>query len=152
VGDGDGLVRASLICGQLAISNRPKEGKSMSKTLVLDDDEDLRFLLCEAVASQPHCECVAVGSLADLIAHEQEALGCDLAILDVNLGVGTPNGLDALEWLRAHHFQGRIVLLTGHARSHPLVERARTMSAVPVLEKPVSLETILALVSDPRRE
>lgn len=119
----------------------------MSKTLVLDDDDDLRMLLCEAVTSLAHQECLGVRSLDDLVAHQAEALGCDLALLDVNLGSGAPNGLDALEWLRAHDFQGRVVFLTGHARAHPLVERARLEAAVPVLEKPITLETLLSLLN-----
>jgi DNA-binding NtrC family response regulator len=120
---------------------------SLSKMLVLDDDDDLRTLVCEAVTSLTHGECLGVRSLDDLVAHQTEALGCDLALLDVNLGVGVPNGLDALEWLRAHDFRGRVVFLTGHAHAHPLVERARLTAAVPVLEKPITLDTLLSLLN-----
>jgi DNA-binding NtrC family response regulator len=124
-----------------------QERTALSKTLVLDDDDDLRFLLCEVVTSLSDGECLAVRSFDDLVAHESEALACDLALLDVNLGANVASGLDALEWLRAHDFQGRVVLLTGHARTHPLVERARRSASVPVLEKPVTLDTILSLVT-----
>lgn len=121
----------------------------MSKVLVLDDDSDLRLLICEVIASLSDGECLAVRSYDELVTHRQEALGCDLALLDVNLGANAPTGLDALEWLRAHDFKGRIVFLTGHARTHPLVERARRTAGVPVLEKPVPLDTILSLLSTP---
>jgi DNA-binding NtrC family response regulator len=124
----------------------------MSKTLVLDDDEDLRLILCEVVTSLPSGECLALGSFEELVAHEAEALSCELALLDVNLGTGVPNGLDALAWLRAHEFRGRVVFLTGHAHAHPLVECARAAAAVTVLEKPVPFDTIVALVSAPRGE
>jgi DNA-binding NtrC family response regulator len=123
------------------------KGALMSKLLVLDDDDDLRLLLCEAVTSLTDGECLGVRSFDDLLAHQAEALGCDLALLDVNLGVGAPNGLDALGWLRAHDFRGRVMFLTGHARTHPLVERAQFAAGVPVLEKPISLDTLLSLLS-----
>lgn len=118
----------------------------MNKVLVLDDDADLRLLLCEAVASLSGSECVAVRSFAELVTHEREALDCDVALLDVNLGANVPSGVDAFDWLRARDFKGRVVFLTGHARTHPLVERARRIAGVPVLEKPVALDTILSLI------
>lgn len=118
----------------------------MSKTLVLDDDDDLRLLLHEVITSMCGKECLALRSFDELVAREAEALQCDLALLDVNLGANVPSGLDALEWLRAHHFDGRIAFLTGHARTHPLVERARCTAGVPVLEKPVPLDTLLSLL------
>jgi DNA-binding NtrC family response regulator len=121
------------------------------RTLVLDDDEDLCFLLCEVV-SLSGGECLPVQSLDDLVARESEALSCDLALLDVNLGADLPSGLDAFEWLRAHDFQGRIVFLTGHARTHPLVVCAQEKDGVPVFEKPVSFDTLMSLLSDSRRE
>ncbi|MFO7567443.1 MAG: response regulator [Enhygromyxa sp.] len=117
---------------------------------MLDDDDDLRLLLCEAVTSLAGGECLSLRSFEDLVAHQAEALDCDLAILDVNLGAGAPTGLDALDWLRTHGFEGRVVFLTGHARTHPLVESARRTAGVPVLEKPVSLDTILSLLSAPQ--
>jgi DNA-binding NtrC family response regulator len=129
-----------------------KEESVVSKTLVIDDDEDLRLLLCEVVTSLSNGECLAVRSFDELVVHQAEALGCDLALLDVNLGVDVPNGLDVLEWLRAHDFQGRVVFLTGHARTHPLVESARCTAEVPVLEKPVTLDTLLSILSAPRTE
>jgi DNA-binding NtrC family response regulator len=120
----------------------------MSKTLVLDDDDDLRLLLSEVITSLAKRECLALASFGELVAHEAEALRCDLALLDVNLGEGVPNGLEALAWLRAHDFRGRVVFLTGHARTHPIVEHARCMAGVPVLEKPVSLDVLLSLLHD----
>jgi CheY-like chemotaxis protein len=117
----------------------------MSRALVLDDDDDLRLLLSEVITSLTNSECLALGSFEELVAHEAEALGCDLALLDVNLGEGVPNGLEALAWLRAHDFRGRVVFLTGHARTHPLVEHARRMAGVPVLAKPVTLDVLLSL-------
>src|SRR5438552_17890350 len=90
----------------------------------LDDDADLRSTMVELLELEYHRPCIPIASHSDLVAKSGAILGCGLAILDVNLGPGAPSGVDSYEWLRAHGFHGRVVFLTGHARTHPLVERA----------------------------
>jgi DNA-binding NtrC family response regulator len=114
--------------------------------LVLDDDSDLRSLLCELLTSEG-VDCFAAGTLGDVIALGSRALGCNLAILDVNLGPGQPSGVDAYRWMKGHAFGGRIVFLTGHASSFAGVAEAHALG-VTVLEKPVSADAILDLVGD----
>ena len=74
---------------------------------------------------------------------------CGLAIIDVNLGAGRPNGLDVLRWLRVHRFGGRIVFMTGHASQFPLVAEARA-TGVEVLSKPMTLEQLRAVLDGAR--
>jgi FixJ family two-component response regulator len=61
------------------------------------------------------------------------------AVLDINLGAGEPTGIDAYHWLRSHGFSGRVIFLTGHAASHPLVREARLIGDAVVLEKPTRI-------------
>jgi FixJ family two-component response regulator len=110
--------------------------------LLLDDDEDLRTILCELLGGGA---CMAVGSVDEMVALGDRLKDCQLAILDVNLGPGRPSGIDAYAWLEANRFSGRIVFLTGHAQSHPVVARAYGLG-VQVLEKPVPASVLLALV------
>jgi FixJ family two-component response regulator len=117
------------------------------KILVLDDDADLGLVMCELLGSSPDAQCVAYRSLEELTSHADEVLGCDVAILDVNLGPGEPNGIEARDWLTSHGFEGRTVFLTGHARDHPLVQLACRDGGVPVLEKPVDASTLSTLVA-----
>jgi FixJ family two-component response regulator len=112
--------------------------------LLLDDDDDLREALGELFMSQG-AQCVAVGSLEDLERRGASALACEVAILDVNLGPGKPSGVDAYRWLRSHAFAGRIVFLTGHARTHPSVAEAYKLGTK-VLEKPVSTDVLMSLL------
>jgi DNA-binding NtrC family response regulator len=114
--------------------------------LVLDDDTDLRDTLGEVIADLCHRSCLSAGSFAELVALGGRALGCRLAILDVNLGPDQPSGVDACEWLLEHGFEGRIVFLTGHARTHPAVLRASRVRAASVHQKPISIEALRALV------
>src|SRR6185503_13366800 len=92
--------------------------------------------------------CLFAGSLDDVIQLGDRALDCELAILDINLGPDRPSGVEAYEWLVAHGFHGRVVFLTGHARTHPAVERAFRLRAASVYQKPISLELLHSLVDE----
>jgi FixJ family two-component response regulator len=116
--------------------------------LVLEDDADLRSILCELLSLSGADACVSAGSVQDMQRKRTEALGCGLALLDINLGAGVPSGLDAYHWLKENGFSGRNVFLTGHARSHPLVREALELKNVQVLSKPIESKVLLALVRD----
>jgi DNA-binding NtrC family response regulator len=115
--------------------------------LVVDDDEDLRQAIGDVLVEILGREWVGVGSLGELVALGQRALDCRVAILDVNLGAGQPSGIDAFEWLKSKGFRGRIVFLTGHARSDPLVNRAWSERSANVFQKPMSVEQLGAIVN-----
>jgi FixJ family two-component response regulator len=118
----------------------------MLRVLVLEDDDDLRTILCELLTLAGADACVRARSLEELRRKGHEALGCGLALLDINLGAGVPSGLDAYRWLEENGFAGRTVFLTGHARSHPLVRAALELTHVQVLSKPIESKVLLALV------
>ena len=119
----------------------------MRRVLVLEDDADLRFILRELLSLLGVETCVDAGSLEELQRQRAEALGCELALLDINLGAGVPSGLDAHAWLKEKGFSGKIVFLTGHAHYHPLVRQALELSNVQVLSKPIESKVLMALVS-----
>jgi DNA-binding NtrC family response regulator len=115
--------------------------------LVLDDDHDFCELLQMRLERAVDLDCIIVHAVAELVAHESEALACELAILDVNLGPGAPTGIDAFSWLRTHDFGGAVVFLTGHARGHPLLSQLTEGAGIEVLTKPVEAETLISLLS-----
>ncbi len=114
------------------------------RLFLLDDDADLREAIAD-IFELLGARCVALPSVAAMIEAADEVLACQLGILDVNLGDGQPSGVDAYEWLRQQHFGGRLVFLTGHARSHPAVARAATLG-VRVLAKPIETAELRALL------
>ena len=120
----------------------------MLRVIVLEDDADLRTILCELLSLSGADACVSAGSVEEVRRQHAEALGCGLALLDINLGAGVPSGLDAYRWLKDKGFAGRTVFLTGHARSHPLVRQALELTHVQVLSKPIESKVLLALVRD----
>lgn len=105
--------------------------------LVLDDCEDLLQLSKVFIERLCDRQAVTVKSLHELEIIEERALSCEMALLDINLGANEPNGLDVYHWLRGHGFKKRIVFLTGHARTYPLVAEAERLGDASVLSKPL---------------
>ena len=118
------------------------------RVLVLEDDEDLRAVMRDLLRVSCRAECVDVGSFDELLDARDAALRCDIALLDVNLGAGLPSGIDAYRWLRENGFQGTIAFLTGHARTHPLVQQASDIADVNVLEKPIAGDVLQRLACE----
>ncbi|HKQ71771.1 MAG TPA: response regulator [Polyangiaceae bacterium] len=114
--------------------------------LIVDDDEDLRATLGMTLDELYGCDWIGAPSVDGMIALGDRALSCAVAILDINLGRDQPSGLDAFEWLTAQDFAGRIVFLTGHARSHPLVDAARREQRASVYEKPLTVGQLGKLI------
>ena len=110
--------------------------------LILDDDADMLASLVDFARTLSGRKCVAVGSYDDLIALAPRLAEFSVAVLDINLGAGRPNGIDAYRWLLDERFPGRIYFLTGHARNHPLVEEARRLGNVEIIEKPAGIGTL----------
>ena len=119
----------------------------MTAVLVVDDDDDLLGVLAQGIGEEGGRDCVAVRGLDELTALEARVSDCSVAILDIHLGAGKPSGLDAYHWLRARRFGGRVVFLTGHAHSHPLVQEAGRVEGATVRHKPIRLEDLLQLLA-----
>jgi DNA-binding response OmpR family regulator len=115
----------------------------MPRILICDDDPDIAEVMGEFFHDHG-IDCVTAHSFDEVVAHRSEALGCDLAILDVNLGFGLPSGVDVFRWLKRERFEGTVVFLTGHAVTSSILDGARTLG-VPILSKPVGAEALLRL-------
>ena len=119
----------------------------MRRILIVEDDADLALLLSELLTGSGAETCVA-HSLREVQAEATAALECDLAIIDVNLGPYQPTGVDVASWLRSRSFQGQVVFLTGHARTHPMVAEAAAVPGSRVLAKPIAAEELSLLAAE----
>ncbi len=117
----------------------------MASVFILDNDRDTREMLCAVYEISGVRSCVTAPSVEAMKGEENSVLNTNLAVLDMNLGPGQPSGTDAYRWLMDHHYQGKVVILTGHGISHPLVKDA-ARCGVPVLEKPVDIDTLMELL------
>ncbi|HXU71349.1 MAG TPA: response regulator [Polyangia bacterium] len=122
---------------------------SQGGVLLLDDDDDMLSTIGDLVRLLTRRPCVTAHNLAELVSHRDAALACDDAILDINLGPSEPSGLEAYAWLKEQHFAGHIIFLTGHARSHPMVARARALDGTQVFQKPIETVELCRLLGAP---
>ena len=119
--------------------------------LFVEDSDDLRETVVELVTAVVGRRCIGVGSYQEVVALGNAVLGCSVAILDINLGPGQPSGIDVYQWLRRVGYAERIVFLTGHASTHPLVTEAARIGDAEILSKPVDLDQIRLMVEGVRR-
>ena len=119
--------------------------------LYVEDNDDLRELVVELVTVVLNHRCVGVGSYEELAALGEEALRCSVAILDINLGPDQRSGIDAYAWLRDQGYKGRIVFLTGHASSHPLVVEAQRIGDAEIFSKPIEPDRLRSIVEGERQ-
>lgn len=117
-----------------------------ARVLIVDDSSDLRQSLGELVDVYMGASSLQAAGLDEVRAHQSEALQCEFAVLDINLGAHQPSGLDVYRWLKNRSYGGRVVFLTGHAKDHPLVMEARRIEGVPVCEKPFDLGRLIQIL------
>ena len=118
----------------------------MRSVLFVDDSSDICQVIEAMCQSLPEVECVCVTSMSAAQERAAQVLQTGLAILDVNLGPGEPSGVDIYRWLRVKNYRGKIVFLSGHARTDPQVEEAARMSGVDFFQKPLAFDQIEALI------
>jgi FixJ family two-component response regulator len=114
-------------------------GEGTLLVFVLEDDEDLRTMIASFLENSCRCTVYPMKSLREMEGHLEDLPHLFAAIVDINLGPAEPTGIDAYRWLRSHGFKGRIIFLTGHARSHPVVREAYLIGDAIVLEKPTGI-------------
>jgi FixJ family two-component response regulator len=118
----------------------------MRTVLFVDDSSDLCQIMETMCQSLLGVECICVPSMSAVLERAVQVLRTGLAILDVNLGPGEPSGVEIYRWLKGQNYRGKIVFLSGHARTDPLVEDAARICGVDFFQKPLAfgqLETLI---------
>ena len=118
--------------------------------LFVEDDDDLRETFVELITVVLGRRCIGVGSYQEVVALEKDVPACGAAILDINLGPGQPSGIDAYQWLRKKGYAERVVFLTGHASTHPLVTEATRIGDAELFSKPIDPDQIRLIVEGAR--
>jgi DNA-binding NtrC family response regulator len=117
----------------------------MNPVLFVDDSSDLRQVM-ELMCQSLGVECICVASMSAVQERVAQVLRTDLAILDVNLGPGEPNGIEIYRWLKGQNYHGKIAFLSGYARTDPQVEEATRIAGVDFFQKPLGFGQIEALI------
>ena len=122
----------------------------LETVLLVDDDEDLRAAMDEVLHRLGVRRLVEAGSLRDVEDQREEALACQLALVDINLGYGEPTGINVFEWLEREGFSGRVVFLTGHGSQDPRVQQAATLAGSQVASKPLTTAKLRDMIEGVR--
>ena len=112
--------------------------------LVIDDNPDIRFLICNILEEQNF----KVRSAAN---YDQAVLEInkrlpDLAIIDIKLDMPDKDGIDLLKLVNKKNKFTPIIMISGHATVQIAVEAIR-LGAYEFIEKPFSKEKILNYVN-----
>ena len=112
--------------------------------LVIDDNPDIRFLICNILKEQNF----NVRSAAN---YDQAVLEIDkklphIAIIDIKLDKTDKDGIDLLKLIIKKNKQTPVIMISGHATVQIAVEAIR-LGAYEFIEKPFSTEKILNYVN-----
>tara|TARA_B110000285_G_scaffold216980_1_gene264832 strand:- start:58 stop:1422 length:1365 start_codon:yes stop_codon:yes gene_type:complete len=114
-----------------------------NEILVIDDNADIRFLICNILKENNY----EIRSAANFnqAAIEINAKLPNLAIIDIKLDKGDKDGIDLLKLLMSIDRNIPVVMISGHANVQVAVEAIR-IGAYEFLEKPFSSEKLLNYV------
>jgi DNA-binding NtrC family response regulator len=115
----------------------------VARILIIEDEENLRFSIARALRRAGH-EALEAGDAATAweLSRTNEA---DVVLTDVNLEQ-EEDGIDLVQRLREEGFEGAVVVMTAYGTVENAV-RAMKLGADDYLQKPVSLEELVLLVS-----
>jgi two-component SAPR family response regulator len=115
--------------------------KASERILVLEDDESLREILCEALRDEAYSVCPAASAQQAIQSAEES--GFDIIVADIRMaGV---DGIQAVEAVRLGQPQIRIILMTGYSSEADSV-RALHLGIHEYLRKPFQAEDLILAV------
>ena len=114
-----------------------------SEILVVDDNSDIRFLICNILKEKDFS--VRSAANYDQAVFEINKKAPDLAIVDIKLDKGDRDGIELLKLLVKKDKNIPVIMISGHANVQLAVEAIR-LGAYEFVEKPFSTEKILNYV------
>jgi|TARA_B100000700_G_scaffold87894_1_gene98993 two-component system nitrogen regulation response regulator NtrX len=111
--------------------------------LVVDDNSDIRFLICNILKEKDYI--VRPAANYDQAVFEIKKKTPDLAIIDIKLDKGDRDGIELLKLLIKKDKNIPVIMISGHANVQVAVDAIR-LGAYEFVEKPFSSEKILNYV------
>ncbi|MDC1092930.1 sigma-54 dependent transcriptional regulator [Pelagibacteraceae bacterium] len=112
--------------------------------LVIDDNPDIRFLICNILKEQNY-EVRSAANYNQALLEINKRLP-DLAIVDIKLDIPDKDGIDLLKHIIKKNKSTPVIMISGHATVQIAVEAIR-LGAYEFIEKPFSKEKILNYVN-----
>lgn len=118
----------------------------MKSILILDDNKDLTFILEMTMEEFGVPLFKAINSYDELVALTDDLFLFEVALLDINLGEGKPDGLDAFKFLKSKLYLGEVIFFSGHGIHDSRVQLALTNSHSRLIQKPASMEILYEII------
>ena len=115
-----------------------------NEILVIDDNADIRFLICNILKDNNYI--VRSAANYNQAVREIEKKLPDLSIIDIKLDKGDKDGIDLLKLLMSKNKSIPAIMVSGHANVQVAVDAIR-IGAYEFVEKPFSTEKLLNYVS-----
>ncbi|MFL2889354.1 MAG: sigma-54-dependent transcriptional regulator [Pelagibacteraceae bacterium] len=115
-----------------------------NEILVIDDNSDIRFLICNILKDRDFK--VRSAANFDQAQYEINKKIPDLAIIDIKLDKGDRDGIELLKQLNLKSKFTPVIMISGHA-TVPIATEAIKLGAYEFIEKPFSTEKILNYVN-----
>ena len=112
--------------------------------LVIDDNPDIRFLICN-ILKEKNFNVRSAANYDQAVLEINKKLP-DLAIIDIKLDKADKDGIDLLKLIITKNKLAPVIMISGHATVQIAVEAIR-LGAYEFIEKPFSTEKILNYVS-----
>jgi two-component system, NtrC family, nitrogen regulation response regulator NtrX len=116
----------------------------LKEILVIDDNPDIRFLICNILKEQ-NFEVRSAANYDQAVLEINKRLP-DLAIIDIKLDKPDKDGIDLLKLINKKNKLAPVIMISGHATVQVAVEAIR-LGAYEFIEKPFSKEKILNYVN-----
>ena len=116
----------------------------LKEILVIDDNSDIRFLICNILKEQ-NFEVRSAANYDQAVLEINKRLP-DLAIIDIKLDKTDKDGIDLLKIINKKNKLTPVIMISGHATVQIAVEAIR-LGAYEFIEKPFSKEKILNYVN-----
>ena len=114
-----------------------------TEILVIDDNADIRFLICNILQENGYS--IRSAANYDQAIKEINTNLPDIAIVDIKLDKGDKDGIDLLKLLVNKNKSLPVIMISGHANVQVAVEAIR-IGAYEFVEKPFSSEKLLNYV------
>ena len=114
-----------------------------TEILVIDDNVDIRFLICSILQEKGYS--IRSAANYDQAVKEINIKLPNLAIVDIKLDKGDKDGIDLLKLLMNNDKSLPVIMISGHANVQVAVEAIR-LGAYEFVEKPFSSEKLLNYV------
>ena len=115
----------------------------LKEILVIDDNADIRFLICNILKEQ-NFEVRSAANYDQAVLEINKRLP-DLSIIDIKLDKPDKDGIDLLKMITKKSKLSQVIMISGHATVQIAIEAIR-LGAYEFIEKPFSKEKILNYV------